>query len=316
MKPMMNPIVVIGNLLDTICLLVELQIAEGQEAEHLYFEANDEIYFIDIDDCISEYKAEAHEVLINANNGSALNILKHQLATCNKILALERNHFPLLKIAEKPNYDIYCDTEQFRIRNIQLYRRLKGVIQVGNAQLYGGRYWRENHERLVAEYYGNDYYHISIFISAAKKIKNILHPQSDNTSLYDEDEVLLQQPRHYSTKYTLQEKEGLYTRLVKSKIISTKTSADDFYYMLSGGDIPSNFKPIGWLKSAALLAYFIQKMFEDTDKSIWEISKHCFTIKGKPINKNSLKNARSKVLQKESNEPNGHENLDEIMKIQ
>jgi hypothetical protein len=80
------------------------------------------------------------------------------------------------------------------------------------------------------------------------------------------------------------------------------------------------FEPLQWQQTAGLLAYFIENAFEDTDKqNLWEITKHCFTIKGKQPNKNTLKNTVSKYNDKDgsgyNNKPKRYEKIDAILSL-
>jgi hypothetical protein len=66
------------------------------------------------------------------------------------------------------------------------------------------------------------------------------------------------------------------------------------------------FKPLQWIGTVALLTYFIENVFGDTDgQNLWKITEQCFIVKGKKPNKNSLKNTASKYKQDTQNKPVG-----------
>jgi Ca2+/Na+ antiporter len=122
---------------------------------------------------------------------------------------------------------------------------------------------------------------------------------------------------HFTRSFTTNEQSKLFNGLANAGFLPKETIYSHFYHVFEGMAIPDNerpFKPLKWTETTALLAYFIENAFGDTDGQIlWKITEQCFTVKGKKPNTNSLKNAVSKYKQDTKNKPKGYEKIDDIL---
>lgn len=73
---------------------------------------------------------------------------------------------------------------------------------------------------------------------------------------------------------------------------------------------------INWVQDQQLLAHLIDMLFGDSDRSnLWSIAKSTFTIKGKELNINSMKNAISKIRVDHKDYPKSFSKLDNILRL-
>ena len=120
---------------------------------------------------------------------------------------------------------------------------------------------------------------------------------------------------HFTRSLTESERKTLFDGLLKQNFLPQDTDFTHFCFVF-GGTVPSEkpFEPLKWQRTIALLAYFVDNMFGDTDsKRLWEITSNCFMIGNNKPNRDSLKNTVSKIRTDFKNKPNGYETIDEII---
>jgi len=120
---------------------------------------------------------------------------------------------------------------------------------------------------------------------------------------------------HFTRSFTNGEKQKLFESLLKHNFLPQDTDYDHFCFVF-GGTVQSEkpFEPLKWQRTIALLAYFIDNMFGDTDsKRLWEITSNCFMKGNDKPNKDSLKNSVSKTKTDFKIKPNGYETIDNII---
>lgn len=121
------------------------------------------------------------------------------------------------------------------------------------------------------------------------------------------------QQLYFTRSFTDTERQNLFNGLVSGGFIHKSTNANDFDFVFGGAET-ADFKPLQWQRTVALLAYFIDVFFADTDSTnLWEITKRCFTIKGKEPNTDTLKNTVSKYKQGNKSKPKNHDKIDTIL---
>lgn len=84
----------------------------------------------------------------------------------------------------------------------------------------------------------------------------------------------------------------IFKRL-KGEYLADDSDLASWLYIWKGGDLNGGFKPLEWLKTAGLLAVLCTELASVKDNK-WKIANVCFTIAGKPVNSNTLKNAISR----------------------
>lgn len=84
----------------------------------------------------------------------------------------------------------------------------------------------------------------------------------------------------------------VFLALVTYGFISRKTKFCDFQSIFNKKNCISQ-KTIDWKKSIRLLTYFVYYAFCRTNTKYLERTRYCFTVKGKPINKGTLKSSSS-----------------------
>ena len=100
----------------------------------------------------------------------------------------------------------------------------------------------------------------------------------------------------------------LYSRLIDGGFIAPETSSETFTACFTGQPVQIIPEKIKWLKSKALLAYFIYGIRDEvkfTDH--WDIAKHCFD-KG-----SDLSNTRNQYLNTKTGLPKGYPLIDEVL---
>lgn len=110
------------------------------------------------------------------------------------------------------------------------------------------------------------------------------------------------------TKQPAKQLPELYKRLSDGGFIGPQTSLETFTACFNGQPVKSITEKIKWLKSKALLAYFIdsikdQVVFADW----WLIAGYCFD-KG-----SDLSNTRNQYLNSNNGKPRGYQSIDEVL---
>lgn len=124
-------------------------------------------------------------------------------------------------------------------------------------------------------------------------------------------------PLHFTWKFTDTALNKVYDGLANGVYLKKDINKEAFEYVFCGKGVPENFTPLDWLPdSVALLAYMIENLFSVSDSSRkWEITHHCFRVKGKKPNKKTLTKAISDIQVKSKEKPKGHEAIDKITMI-
>ena len=119
---------------------------------------------------------------------------------------------------------------------------------------------------------------------------------------------------HFTREFTEEEKEKLFEDLQQNRCLPQNTDYPHFCFVFGGTQSDHPFEPLKWQRTVALLAYFVDSMFGDTDsKRLWEITSNCFTIENNKPNKDSLKNTVSKIKGDFKKKPKGYETIDDIV---
>ena len=119
------------------------------------------------------------------------------------------------------------------------------------------------------------------------------------------------------TFHSVESKTGLTTifnRLKANKYLDDDSSLLVWLYIC--GQNTGNVGVINWVQDQQLLAHLIDMLFGDSDRSnLWSIAKNTFTIKGKELNINSMKNAISKIRVDHKDYPKSFSKLDNILRL-
>lgn len=114
--------------------------------------------------------------------------------------------------------------------------------------------------------------------------------------------------------------ESLYNQL-KGKYIAQETTEDNFKAVFRDNELPLGFDRVKWDKdkSQALLAYFVDMVFGDTETDLWSKSKNCFEVWSESkdcfVIASSLKQSKQNYISyNTSKKPNNHKALDVIIK--
>lgn len=128
-------------------------------------------------------------------------------------------------------------------------------------------------------------------------------------------EQTLSKPLHFTRSFTDAEQKSLFDGLVSVGFIPKDTNINHFCFVFGGAET-ADFEPLQWMGTIALLAYFIDNCFSDTDgTTLWKITEGCFTVKGNKPNTDSLKNTVSKYKQDIKDKPKGYERIDDILRL-
>lgn len=87
----------------------------------------------------------------------------------------------------------------------------------------------------------------------------------------------------------------VFLTLVTHGFISKKTKFENFMKIFNKANA-DNFKPVDWIASVRYLTYFVHYAFAKTNRKYLERTRYCFTLKGKPLNKGTLKATASFTL--------------------
>lgn len=92
----------------------------------------------------------------------------------------------------------------------------------------------------------------------------------------------IDKPQQLPKLLSIEQTELLYNNLIKGGLMPKETPLDDFKYWFGVNDKPKDLKPLKWLKTKALLAYFIQRQFckEVTDEFPDKAACCAFGVKG------------------------------------
>ena len=116
-----------------------------------------------------------------------------------------------------------------------------------------------------------------------------------NSKPNNNDQETPQQALYFTHSFTDKERENLFNGLISGGFIPKDSNYNHFSFVFGGAET-TDFQPLKWCASVTLLGYFIDMGFADTDNTnIWEKTKYCFTINGKELNTNSIKNSISKL---------------------
>ncbi|MFA6335163.1 MAG: hypothetical protein WCX48_06350 [Bacteroidales bacterium] len=99
---------------------------------------------------------------------------------------------------------------------------------------------------------------------------------------------------HFTRTFTNKELKYLFKSLIEEKLLFKNTVFSHFCYVFGGVPIPvleEPFEALIWEGKVSLLAYLVDMLFGDSDKTkLWEITSKCFICKGKMPNKDTMKN--------------------------
>jgi len=186
----------------------------------------------------------------------------------------------------------------------QLYEDIKEHIHVPMPPLYYG-YWNKYAYKLMA----------TIQIDYIKKTITQLTFIRDTDYPEVQISVTTSEIPYFTRSFTKEERRKIFDDLLKERCLPQETDYSHFCFVFGGIEIPSEkpFEPLRWQRTIALLAYFVDNMFGDTDsKRLWEITSNCFIKGNDRPNKDSLKNIVSKIKSDFKNKPKGYETIDKI----
>lgn len=83
-----------------------------------------------------------------------------------------------------------------------------------------------------------------------------------------------------------------FLTLVTHGFISKRTKFENFMKIFTSDDT-KNFKPVEWISSMRNLCYFVHYAFGKTNSKYIERTRYCFSLKGKPLNKGTIKSTTS-----------------------
>jgi len=118
------------------------------------------------------------------------------------------------------------------------------------------------------------------------KVKAIF-PELDYSTLFREPSE-----KHFDVKCGEDVQMEVFLTLVTHGFISKRTKFENFAKMFTANK-RNNFKPVDWIGSVRLLTYFVYHAFAYTNNKYLERTRYCFTLKGKPLNKGTLKSTTS-----------------------
>lgn len=121
---------------------------------------------------------------------------------------------------------------------------------------------------------------------------------------------------HFTRIFNEEEINILYSGL-KGRFMPEDLDFEHFCFVFGGIPLTPNkdpFKPLQWIRSQYLLAYFIYQLFSDTDsKNFWNIACNCFENKEKPLNPNTMKKDMSDLKNGEKDKPKGFDKIDDLI---
>ncbi|MDD2191466.1 MAG: hypothetical protein PHO12_02855 [Bacteroidales bacterium] len=121
---------------------------------------------------------------------------------------------------------------------------------------------------------------------------------------------------HYFRLYDKDKVSIIYNEFIKHRIIESTTKIIDFEYVFGFNiEHKNDFKPINWIKSQNLLAYFVNKFFSENDSNYLQIAEYCFKIKGEQINKKKMSSFISEMKSNKASSPNYYKIIDEALKL-
>ncbi len=128
---------------------------------------------------------------------------------------------------------------------------------------------------------------------------------------------LNQKPLHFTKTFTKRELKILFKGLIKEKLLAKNTIFNHFCYAFGGVAIPDSeepFEALIWEGNVSLLAYLVDMLFADSDKTkLWEITSKCFICKGKIPNKDTMKNCVYKYAKGYCEKPKEAEIINSII---
>ena len=235
--------------LDAIKYIVELQVAKGLPSVDIHYKATypfcDEV----------AYKQEVEDCLVKHNNDFLMKILKQHLSTCEEIIEIwdkreefweARSGLTMFRVDDSFSYKIYCTLGGRRnnIRrfygDIMLLRENNEKVEIGNPYMWNIMSWSEyNPEERPQPSTDRDKETMAArLVHFAKDIKRFL-----NEWISEEESLpMIEQPQPQAIPKELDTEEALaiFKRAVDANLMEQQTIG---------------YK---WLKSKALLAYFVE----------------------------------------------------------
>lgn len=118
------------------------------------------------------------------------------------------------------------------------------------------------------------------------KVKG-LFPELDYSALFCEPSA-----KYFDVKCGEDVLMEVFLAFVARNFISNRTKFENFRMIFSANKTET-FKPVNWIGSVRYLTYFVHYAFAKTNRKYLEITRYCFTVKGKPLNKGTLKSTTS-----------------------
>ena len=103
--------------------------------------------------------------------------------------------------------------------------------------------------------------------------------------------------KRFSPAFSEDKMRIIYNRLINNNLIDDLPEEHFLYWFGVSDNLPQNLKPINWLKTQSLLAYFILQYNRAVKKNTqyWNIAANVFLCKGKPLNTDSMTVAMSRL---------------------
>ena len=311
-----------GHSLNAIKFLVELQVAKWLPSVDIHYK---ETYPFWNEEA---YEQEVMEYIVKYNNDDFRKILKQHLLTCEQIIEIWNQRLELWEARSRlkadienkedanVSYNIYCilgekENSKFGLYdNVILLRNNNGMIEKGSLCIGIDILWSEYDPKFLPN---TDKETRAVhLVRCAELTRRFLSKYVSNANSLPTVEQPQQKELYFTRYFTDTERQKLFDGLVSGSFIPKDTHPKHFSYVF-GGVKTADFKPLQWIGTLSLLAYFIDNGFSDTDgTNLWKITENCFTIKGKKPNINSLKNVVSKYNSYKNN-PRGYDEIDNIL---
>jgi hypothetical protein len=119
----------------------------------------------------------------------------------------------------------------------------------------------------------------------------------------------LKRPKRPAKKLTEEKAEVLYNSLIKSRYIPEVTIKEAFLYVFAGGEMPSGYCGLKWLKTDRLCVYLIEMLFAESDTKLtdWRAARE-FGI-------NNPAQQRMGYADSDTGKPKGYEGIDKILRV-
>ena len=119
---------------------------------------------------------------------------------------------------------------------------------------------------------------------------------------------------HFNAYQTKEELKTIFDKLKDGRYLPADSVLQDWLIVCGAGTSNEPTKPLNWLKAQNLLGWLIHVLFV-SDLKRWDITKHCFTVKGKTPNTNSMKTDVSKIENGDKDKPKSFEELECLLRV-